>query len=159
MKSNKLIAEFMELETDDNGMYRYTTSVDDYATDDLSYFEYSWDWLMPVVAKITRDIRWRGNKYREYLIDVVHLGNIEYAYGAVVDFIEEYNKNQKKMGNTFEIYDEETNKTFHIEALDLESAENIASYIDFNDVLDNQIVTKEWLLYYLKTKPKQKKDE
>jgi len=95
MKSNKLIAEFMELETDDNGMYRYTTSVDDYATDDLSYFEYSWDWLMPVVAKITQDIRWRGNKYREYLMDIVHLGNIEYAYGAVVDFIEEYNKKTK----------------------------------------------------------------
>ena len=29
-------------------------------------------------------------------MDIVPLGNIEYAYSAVVDFIEEYNQNQNK---------------------------------------------------------------
>ena len=50
MKDNKLIAEFMELEVD-NGLYCYTTAMDDYKTDTL-YFDSSWDWLMPVVDKI-----------------------------------------------------------------------------------------------------------
>jgi hypothetical protein len=44
------------------------------------------------------------------------------------------------MSNTFEIYDEETNKTLHIEAPDLKTAEIIASYINFNDFTDGQIV-------------------
>jgi len=50
MKDNKLIAEFMELEVN-NGLYCYTTAMDDYKTDTL-YFDSSWDWLMPVVEKI-----------------------------------------------------------------------------------------------------------
>tara|TARA_B100000780_G_scaffold59416_1_gene37974 strand:- start:901 stop:1209 length:309 start_codon:yes stop_codon:yes gene_type:complete len=50
MKDNKLIAEFMGLEFD-NGLYCYTTAMDDYKTDTL-YFDSSWDWLMPVVSKI-----------------------------------------------------------------------------------------------------------
>ena len=36
MKDNKLIADFMELEVD-NGLYCYTTAIDDYKTDTL-YF-------------------------------------------------------------------------------------------------------------------------
>ena len=39
MKDNKLIAEFMELEVD-NGLYCYTTAMDDYKTDTL-YFHSS----------------------------------------------------------------------------------------------------------------------
>lgn len=50
---------------------------------------------------------------------------------------------------TFEIYDEETNKTLHIEAPNLKEAENIASYIDFNDFIDGQIVITQ-------VKPKQR---
>lgn len=50
MKDNKLIAEFMELEVED-GLYYYTTLMDDYKTDTL-YFDSSWDWMMPVVEKI-----------------------------------------------------------------------------------------------------------
>ena len=53
------------------------------------------------------------------------------------------------MSKTFEIYDEETNKTLHIEAPDLKTAETIASYIDFNDFIDGQIVITQ-------VKPKQK---
>ena len=111
MESNKLIAEFMELETDDNGMYRYTTSVDDYATDDLSYFEYSWDWLMPVVDKIealkgdeswtistelNSVIVWMHSPYVDSirLIEVSGDNKREATYKAVVLFIKEYNRNK-----------------------------------------------------------------
>ena len=51
------------------------------------------------------------------------------------------------MSNTFEIYDEETNKTLLIKAPDLKTAETIASYIDFNDFADGEMVI---------TKPKER---
>ena len=85
MKSNKLIAEFMGLEVED-GLYHYTTLMDDYKTDML-YFDSSWDWLMPVVAKISRDAKYWEDEYREYLLDVVPYGHIEDVYDAVVNFI------------------------------------------------------------------------
>jgi len=92
-----LIAEFMGVVFhDDENQYYDDNGL--YIGKDLHYRK-SWDWLMPVIAKITRDIRWRGNKYREYLMDIVPLDNIEYAYSAVVDFIEEYNKYQNKDDN------------------------------------------------------------
>ena len=50
MESNKLIAEFMNVEMED-GLYRFSTPMDDYKTDTL-YFDCSWDWLMPVIEKI-----------------------------------------------------------------------------------------------------------
>tara|TARA_Y100000361_G_C11053738_1_gene286723 strand:- start:198 stop:458 length:261 start_codon:yes stop_codon:yes gene_type:complete len=84
-KENKLIAEFMGMETDENGMYRYTTSVDDYTTDDLSYFEYSWDWLMPVVEKC-----FHIEDMTHGLVD----SNLNATYKAVIEFINEYNKNK-----------------------------------------------------------------
>ena len=85
MKNNKLIAEFMELEVE-NGLYYYTTAMDDYKTDTL-YFDSSWDWLMPVVAKISRDEKYFEEEYREYLLDVVPYGHIEDVYDAVINFI------------------------------------------------------------------------
>jgi len=122
MKSNKLIAEFMDraktfnIVDNDINRGKVTLSeglIKEQIESEISHFEErysitpiaieenlqyhtSWDWLMPVISKITRDIRWHGNKYREYLMDIVPLGNIEYAYSAVVDFIEEYNKYQNK---------------------------------------------------------------
>tara|TARA_R100001463_G_scaffold70799_5_gene124489 strand:+ start:288 stop:602 length:315 start_codon:yes stop_codon:yes gene_type:complete len=50
MTDNKIIAEFMGVEKE-NGLYLFTTPMDDYKTDTL-YFDTSWDWLMPVVEKI-----------------------------------------------------------------------------------------------------------
>ena len=106
-KNNKLIAEFMGIETDENGMYRYTTSVDDYTTDDLSYFEYSWDWLMPVVEKIESlgyeffivedRVNVSHNIYNsiQTIIDLTSSGSkINATYNAVIEFINEYNKNK-----------------------------------------------------------------
>jgi len=91
MKNNKLIAEFMELEVE-NGLYYYTTAMDDYKTDTL-YFDSSWDWLMPVVAKISRDEKYFEEEYREYLLDVVPYGHIEDVYDAVINFIKHEHKN------------------------------------------------------------------
>jgi len=90
MKDNKLIAEFMELEVED-GLYYYTTLMDDYKTDTL-YFDSSWDWLMPVVAKISRDEKYWEDEYREYLLDVVPYGHIDDVFDAVVNFIKRTKK-------------------------------------------------------------------
>jgi len=90
-ENNKLIAEFMEVETNENGMYRYTTSVHDYTTDDLSYFEYSWDWLMPVVEKIYS--LGLDNENALLVRDAVAEANLDNTYQAVVQFINQY-KNQ-----------------------------------------------------------------
>lgn len=87
MKDNKLIAEFMELKVD-GGLYHYTTSMDDYKTDTL-YFDSSWDWLMPVVAKISRNEKYIEDEYREYMMDVVPYGHIADVFDAVVNFIKQ----------------------------------------------------------------------
>tara|TARA_R100000654_G_scaffold55736_3_gene82072 strand:+ start:1096 stop:1455 length:360 start_codon:yes stop_codon:yes gene_type:complete len=55
-------------------------------------FHKSWHWLMPVVAKITRDEKYLGNDYREHLMDVVPYGYVEDTYDAVVEFIKQLNK-------------------------------------------------------------------
>ena len=94
MEGNELIAKFMGLEKE-NGLYLFTTPMDDYKTDTL-YFDTSWDWLMPVVSKITRDEQYIGNDYREHLLDIVPYGLIEDTYNAVVEFIKWYNNNSFK---------------------------------------------------------------
>ena len=53
---------------------------------DLAYHT-SWDWLMPVVGKITRDEKYWENEYREYLMDIIPYAIIEDVYDAVVGFI------------------------------------------------------------------------
>jgi len=96
-ENNKLIAEFMELEKE-NGLYLFTTPMDDYKTDTL-YFNSSWDWLMPVVRKC-----WDIAEVQDYdsalmLADYdfqyVAFGNIEKSYKAVVEFIKYYNENKE----------------------------------------------------------------
>lgn len=76
-----LIAEFMNVEVED-GLYMFSTPMDDYKTDTL-YFDCSWDWLMPVVEKI-------------YSIDadIDFFKNISLkdTYQAVVEFIREHNE-------------------------------------------------------------------
>lgn len=47
----------------------------------------SWDELMPVVGKITRDEKYWENEYREYLMDIIPYAIIEDVYDAVVGFI------------------------------------------------------------------------
>jgi hypothetical protein len=98
MKDNKLIAEFMELEVD-NGLYCYTTAMDDYKTDTL-YFHSSWDWLMPVMDKISGIKNWSINATLEWLsssefnIQQESDGfyTIEDVYLAVIEFIKRTKK-------------------------------------------------------------------
>ena len=91
MKENKLIAEFMELEVED-GLYYYTTSMDDYKTDTL-YFDSSWDWLMPVANEI---IKSREEQNADWdLTDLKYAlctTNIEWVYKAVINFIKHKHK-------------------------------------------------------------------
>jgi len=80
MEDNKLIEEFMGVEKE-NGLYLFTTPMDDYKTDTL-YFDTSWDWLMPVVDKIEREhkanfrIKCTWNEFTEHSIHQV-IVNIE----------------------------------------------------------------------------------
>ena len=91
MKENKLIAEFMELEVED-GLYYYTTLMDDYKTDTL-YFDSSWDWLMPVANEI---IKSREEQNADWdLTDLKYAlctTNIEWVYKAVINFIKHEHK-------------------------------------------------------------------
>ena len=91
MKDNKLIAEFMEHEPIVKGddVYYELNHIRLTSEDDLRYHT-SWDWLMPVVSKITRDEQYWEEDYREYLMDIVPYGHIEDTYDAVVEFIKQY---------------------------------------------------------------------
>ena len=91
MTNNKLIAEFMELEVD-NGLYCYTTAMDDYKTDTL-YFDSSWDWLMPVANEI---IKSRDEQNADWDLTELKYAlcttNIEWVYKVVVEFIKRTKK-------------------------------------------------------------------
>ena len=84
MKNNKLIAEFMELEVED-GLYYYTTSMDDYKTDTL-YFNSSWDWLMPVVEKIYNE-EGLDNELVLVVRDSVAEINLKNTYDSIIDYL------------------------------------------------------------------------
>ena len=102
MKDNKLIAEFMGVKTitidrlksilKQNREDGFISTPQAYTLDELKY-DTSWDWLMPVISKITKDERCVENEYRERIMDVVPYGNIEDTIEAVVEFIKEYNLN------------------------------------------------------------------
>ena len=87
-KDNKLIAEFMGYEVKHNKCYspKYNDG-----TIAPMQFHKSWDWLMPVISKITKDERCVENEYRESIMDVVPYGNIEDTIEAVVEFIKNQN--------------------------------------------------------------------
>ena len=78
--ANKLIAEFMGL-----NIGRGVQS--DYMQHELKYHT-SWDWLMPVIDKC----------YQEYMskhiAEAVMTCDIDVAYKVVVEFINEYNKDE-----------------------------------------------------------------
>lgn len=102
MKTNKLIAEFMELPlvpcnigTEDGVVtegYQHPKVNSPCTIDGLQY-KYSWDWLMPVVEKVfvlsEDEEAWRMD-----IESGLTTLNIDETYRAVVEFIEYYNKNK-----------------------------------------------------------------
>jgi hypothetical protein len=100
MKGNKLIAEFMnvhEIMHDGYSEYDFDDNTLDVVHENNLKYHSSWDWLMPVVAKISRDEKYVEEEYREYLLDVVPYGHIEDVYHAVICFIRhEYKLEQIK---------------------------------------------------------------
>ena len=97
MKNNKLIAEFMGYVTHNPEWQPMQFKDEEGFWSDIDVFETSWDRLMPVVSKITRDEEYRGNHCREHLMDIVPYGHIEDTYDAVVDFIREYRLTPKEV--------------------------------------------------------------
>ena len=112
MKSNKLIAEFMGVKSyEASGYTNFVYSEDNDRTEvDLSYHD-SWNWLMPVVEKIectTIDNDDNSDNFFNVMIEVfecnINGGEIcicesgntkrEATYNAVVEFINEHNKNK-----------------------------------------------------------------
>ena len=103
MDSNKLIAEFMDLETPDGVYYEYLTK--DGHRSELTHFillEYHlrWDWLMRVVEKIENLGYWVNRNDGDVTIsnesDIIvntpmSSGAIDMMYKSVVEFIKQHN--------------------------------------------------------------------
>ncbi len=89
MKENKLIAEFWGMELGDDKTMYYDDAENLHPPTSINELKFhsSWDWLIPVVGKITRDEKYWENEYREYLMDIIPYGIIEDVYDAVVNFI------------------------------------------------------------------------
>ena len=83
MESNKLIAEFMGIESyEASGYTNYVYSEDNHRTEvDLAYHEDWKRWLKPVVEKID-----------DYLDECLSSNELDVTYQAVIEFINQYNK-------------------------------------------------------------------
>tara|TARA_B110000238_G_C15707213_1_gene260947 strand:+ start:150 stop:416 length:267 start_codon:yes stop_codon:yes gene_type:complete len=85
MKDNELIAEFMGV-----GKHYEAQS-----SNQFNQYHQSWDWLMPVVKKISDVKGWSLNSTLEWLSesqDRDGLYDIEGIFQAVVEFINQINK-------------------------------------------------------------------
>ena len=113
-EGNRLIAEFMGIESYESGGYtNFIYSDDNHRTHvDLGYHE-SWGWLMPVVEKIEGiedadgemyDVRIMGNDAEIVTFDgdvIIQMGvydpkssKIDAVWMTIVDFIKWYNQNK-----------------------------------------------------------------
>ena len=105
-EGNKLIAEFMGLkpESDSDNRYfdcpnrLYEYDIDHYkisntCTPERMIYHKSWDWLMPVVEKISMTGYLGGIKYA--LFDALGNANLEAAYKEIVSYIKWYNEKMK----------------------------------------------------------------
>ena len=97
---NKLIAEFMGLPKvpcligTENGIitegYKHSM-VDVPITTSGMQYKYSWDWLMPVVDKIDNYLYKNAGKVG-YFDECLHSNDLEVRYQAVVEFINQIDK-------------------------------------------------------------------
>jgi hypothetical protein len=101
-EKKNLIAEFIEMQKTNTGWFDkesvlklpYTTV----KTFDTLSFDVSWDWLMPVVEKISNLNNWSLNVTLKWLSQSKEkeaLYNIEDVFDATVKFIEWYNEKNK----------------------------------------------------------------
>jgi len=93
MKDNKLIAEFMQLETAEfspNNILNYKHGDAWFEEHELSY-DVSWDWLMPVVIECFNRFSNTDTIDHMRLNDALLTCNINELHEAVVDFIKQYN--------------------------------------------------------------------
>ena len=95
-KDFKMIADFMGTPYKDGaqGSLYQTFPKQPQFTKEIRYAD-SWDWLMPVLGKIRNDTPFFINKAKEYTGNIeyaLELVSLDYLYGAIVDFIQWYNK-------------------------------------------------------------------
>lgn len=90
LNGNKLIAEFMG-----------TTYEQKKNTHGMVLYAISWDWLMPVVKKISQDLPEYTHITWEYISDKMIYSELAFAtndiskvFKAVVEFIKWYNENR-----------------------------------------------------------------
>ena len=97
IENNKLIAEFMHLETSINHNSsewyekKIISSIITENANELNYHK-SWDWLMPVVREILTLIDINQSDYDASALKFEVLDDdINQAYKEVIEFIKEYN--------------------------------------------------------------------
>ena len=93
MKDNKVIAEFMGASFNDKGMTRICGKfgLERVSALNLRYHT-SWDWLMPVVYKILWLEDYEDESYEDIYNGLTN-AILSQTFEAVVEFINEYNKN------------------------------------------------------------------
>ena len=98
-QKNRLIAEFMGFELQDNPNERwfgqfFTTPTKSWSGRiEILHFDTSWDWLMPVVSKIDKTYTDEVLLLcKVNLFNAIHKCNIKDTYDEVIEFIENYNK-------------------------------------------------------------------
>lgn len=108
LKNNILIAEFMNARFKTDGVYQFKVNEQEWAAQGLKY-DWSWDWLMPVLEKIEQDRavsftynNWNNdghyqiyihycfdmkeNRERKLIIEKVGNDKLNLVYEAVVDY-------------------------------------------------------------------------
>ena len=101
MEDNKLIAEFMGWEYDEDNDWYFTPHrvevgediYDNEVPAELFEFNTSWDWLMPVITNILEKCSELDDMERYHCI-IDQIPQIDHTYKAVVEFIKWYNKNK-----------------------------------------------------------------
>ena len=98
ISDNELIAEFMGMELGDDRTMYYDDIENLHPPTPINELKFhtSWDWLMPVHKKCMFTPNFQGDdELRTHLIDAVLDADIDRLYNAVVEFIKEYNENER----------------------------------------------------------------